>query len=78
MESDPSCPVPQARNDAVGQKLHVLDQKLLRAQISEEDKLKVSFHTVFLANSFTTYLTRLPTMRRAHTYPHFTYTRTSC
>ena len=31
----------QARNDAVELKLRVLDDKLLRAQISEEDKLKV-------------------------------------
>merc|ERR1712205_29761 len=30
----------QARNDAVELKLRVLDDKLLRAQISEEDKLK--------------------------------------
>jgi len=30
----------QARNDAVELKLKVLDDKLLRAQISEEDKLK--------------------------------------
>merc|ERR1712188_148522 len=30
----------QARNEAVEQKLQVLDQKLMRAQISEEDKLK--------------------------------------
>merc|ERR1712096_246899 len=30
----------QARNDAVNNKLQVLDQRLMRAQISEEDKLK--------------------------------------
>lgn len=32
----------QARSDAVELKLKVLDDKLLRAQISEEEKLKVS------------------------------------
>ena len=39
--SPPVIPAGQARNDAVELNLKVLDDKLLRAQISEEDKLKV-------------------------------------
>ena len=34
----------QARSDATELKLKVLDDKLLRAQISEEEKLKVPTH----------------------------------
>ena len=45
----------QSRNDAVELKLKVLDDKLLRAQISEEDKLRVNLiashvHNCYLAS----------------------------